>query len=226
MSDDLFPRAMSLAVHELRTPVTVVAGYIRMLLKDHGGPLNEKQRTMLEEAERSCGRISELVGEMSEMGKLESGQLALAQQEFDFAELVTDVASRMHEGRDRGVRLDVRSADAPVSVKGDRVRVAAAIKAVLHAALRERGEPSTVVATVKTVTDGNRRWAVLAVGDETAIETLLAGAGGTSESFDEWRGGMGMALPVARRVVEALGGALWAAPGAQARAGAALRLPS
>ena len=54
----LFPRAMSLAVHELRTPVTVVAGYLRMLIREQGGPLNEKQKKMLEEAERSCARIS------------------------------------------------------------------------------------------------------------------------------------------------------------------------
>jgi signal transduction histidine kinase len=52
-----FARTLSLTVHELRTPVTVVSGYLRMLLKEQGGPLTEKQRKMLEEAERSCGRI-------------------------------------------------------------------------------------------------------------------------------------------------------------------------
>jgi signal transduction histidine kinase len=74
MTDDLFPRAMSLAVHELRTPVTVVSGYLRMLLREQGGPLTDKQRKMLEEAERSCGRIGALVSEMSELGKLHGGE--------------------------------------------------------------------------------------------------------------------------------------------------------
>ena len=60
---NLLPRVMSLAVHELRTPVTVVSGYLRMVLKEQGGPLSEKQRRMLEEAERSCNRISALVAE-------------------------------------------------------------------------------------------------------------------------------------------------------------------
>ena len=53
---NLFPRVMSLAVHELRTPVTVVSGYLRMLLRDQAGPLTDKQRKMVEEADRSCTR--------------------------------------------------------------------------------------------------------------------------------------------------------------------------
>ena len=74
MTDNHLPRTLSLAVHELRTPVTVVAGYLRMLLKEQAGPLNDKQQRMLEEAERSCGRISALVSELSELGRLEGGE--------------------------------------------------------------------------------------------------------------------------------------------------------
>src|SRR3954463_7508304 len=80
---DRFPRTMSLAVHELRTPVTVVCGYIRMVLKEHGGPLTDKQKKMLQEAERSCERISALVAEMSDLGKLESRDLSVARQNID-----------------------------------------------------------------------------------------------------------------------------------------------
>jgi len=42
-----------------------------MVLKEQGGPLTDKQKKMLQEAERSCERISALVAEMSELGKLE-----------------------------------------------------------------------------------------------------------------------------------------------------------
>src|SRR4051794_32339944 len=121
MSGELnfFPRVMSLAVHELRTPVTVVSGYLRMLLRDQAGPLNDKQRKMLEEAERSCSRIGALVSEMSELGKLESGTLTLTGPEFDIAALISEVASDMHEGEDRGIRLEARGTDRPVMVAGD-----------------------------------------------------------------------------------------------------------
>src|SRR4029077_6076014 len=123
VDDDLLPRAMSLAVHELRTPVTVASGYLRMMLKGHGGPLTDKQRKMLEEAERSCGRLGALVAEMSDLGKLESQELSVARHEIDMAALAAELASAMHEGKDRGVQLDVRAPDRPVMVIGDRPRL-------------------------------------------------------------------------------------------------------
>src|SRR5918993_1300172 len=94
--DRVLPRAMSLAVHELRTPVTVVSGYLRMLLREQAGPLTVKQKKMLEEAERSCTRIGALVGEMSELGKLESGEAAFGTQPIDLGALLVELASGMH----------------------------------------------------------------------------------------------------------------------------------
>lgn len=217
------PRALSLAVHELRTPVTVVAGYLRMLLKEQGGPLSDKQRKMLEEAERSCGRIGALVSEMSELGKMESGDVGLARQPFDLAALVVELASGMHEGDDRGVQLSVRGADTPLNVVGDRARLGAAVRALLHASLRERGEPGVILAACSAV-DGAHPAAILAIGDETTVQAL-ADTAAAGAPFDEWRGGLGLALPVARRVIEAHGGTLWSAPGDRPRAGSALRIP-
>ena len=222
---DRLPQTISLAVHELRTPVTVVSGYLRMVLKEQGGPLTEKQRKMLDEAERSCQRISALVSEMSELGKLESRELAVGRQDVDVAALLAEVASGMHEGEDRDVRLEIRVPPQPVMVSGDRPRLSTAISTLLHAALRERGEPGTIVAEWSVVPDGTQGWAVLTVGDDTTRPVLLDATHGTPPPFDEWRGGLGLALPVARHVIEALGGALWSAPGDRPRAGSALRLP-
>ena len=69
------------------------------------------------------------------------------------------------------------------------------------------------------------RWAVLAIGDDAAITELEGDALEPPRTFDEWRGGLGLALPVARRVIEQHGGAVWCATGPNSRATAALRLP-
>jgi signal transduction histidine kinase len=220
---------MSLAVHELRTPVTVVAGYLRMLLREQAGPLSEKQKKMLEEADRSCSRLGALVAEMSEFGKLESGELALARQEFDLAALAVELASGLHDGVDRGVQLESGAPAATViRVAGDRTRIAAAVKALMQSAVRERVEPGilSVRCSVAGAGGGNApRWAVLAIGDEAVMPELQGAALEPPDAFDEWRGGMGLALPVARRVIEKQGGAVWCASGPAARATAALRLP-
>ena len=229
MTSDLssiFPRALSLAVHELRTPITVASGYLRMLLREQAGPLSDRQRQMLEEADRSCARIGALISEMSELGKLEAGELTIPGVTFDLAALSAELASNMHEGHDRGIRLEVR-ASTPVNVAGDRTRLAAALRALIHAALRERAEPGVIIMECSTLSDADRTWAVVAVGDESIMPWLLEGVRSTpAPPFDEWRGGLGLALPVGRRVIEAHGGAVWSAPAPRPRAGSALRLPA
>ena len=220
------PRALSLAVHELRTPITVAAGYLRMLLREQAGPLSERQRQMLEEADRSCARIGAIISEMSELGKLEAGELSVPGTTFDLASLAAELASNMHESEDRGIRLDVR-ASTPAIVAGDRTRLGAAIRALMHAALRERAEPGVIIVECSTLADTNRTWAVVTIGDESIMPWLLDGVRATPPPpFDEWRGGLGLALPVGRRVIEAHGGAVWSAPAPRPRAGSALRLPS
>ena len=214
-----FTRTMSLTVHELRTPVTVVGGYLRMLLKEQGGPLTEKQKKMLEEAERSCGRINALVNEMSEVGKIESGDIAIATQDVDVSALLIDVAGDMHEGEDRGVRLELHGVDQPMSVTGDRARLAAAFKALFHSAMRERGDPGAILVDCRRQGSGS---IVIRIGDDDT-QRALDGTPGADPSFDEWRGGMGLALPLARRIITAHGGTIWSAQ--ESRAGAAVQLP-
>lgn len=54
------PDLLALGVHELRTPVTVAAGYLRMLLQGRSGDLTSGQRTLVEKAERPVARIDAL----------------------------------------------------------------------------------------------------------------------------------------------------------------------
>ena len=211
-------------MHELRTPITVASGYLRMLLREQAGPLTDKQRKMLEEADKSCARIGSLIAEMSELGKLEDGQITVPRVPFDLAALIVELANSMHEGEDRGVRLETR-VPGPVMVAGDRTRLAAAIGALMHAALRERGEPGVIVVECSTLSNSNQHWALVTIGDAADAQPLADAARATLPPFDEWRGGLGLALPVGRRVIEAHGGALWSADGDKARSASALRLP-
>lgn len=221
----LLPQALSLAVHELRTPVTVVAGYLRMLLREQAGPLTAKQQKMLEEADRSCGRIAALVAEMSDLGKLEGGRIVMGSQELDISALLLELAGNMQQGRERDVQLELHGVARPVVITGDRARLAAALTALMHAAVRERGTPGVIRAECSVVTDTDPGWVVVAIGDASVVGPLAAAARPAPPAFDEWRGGLGLVLPIARRVIEAHGGALWSADDAQSRGASALRLP-
>ena len=221
---DRLPRTLSLAVHELRTPLAVASGYLRMLLREEAGTLAGPQRAMAEGAATSCARIGTLIAEMSELEKLESGDVVVPSARVDLAALIVELSGRILEDEDRGVRLEVR-ATRPVIVTGDRTRLAAALSALMHAALREQSEGGCVVVECSTLPDTTPPWAIVTIGDEAVRRVLVDAARETPPAFDEWRGGLGFGLPVGRRVIELHGGALWSAPGSTPRANSALRLP-
>ena len=110
--DPRWPKVLSLAVHEFRTPTTVVAGYIRMLLKDRAGPLTEPQRRLLEEAEKSCGRLSALLAEMSDLSGLEAGTATFNRVAIDLRAALTDAVAALPEQRDRPIDVELAPARA------------------------------------------------------------------------------------------------------------------
>lgn len=217
-----YPPLLSLAVHEFRTPASVVGGYLRMLQRDPA--LNERQRKMIDEAERSCARLVAIVAELSDIGKLDSGAIALSRQRLDFFQLTREVAELVQEGREREVHLIVRGGDAEAPVSGDATRLRHAVDAIFRAILREKPGPATVVVDRRVDVRDGRSSAVVVVAEEPDVAAAYDAPPGV---FDDKRGGMGLALPLARRVISGHGGAIWspAAPDALARGSILIRIP-
>ncbi len=202
-----YPDLISLAVHEFRTPVSVVGGYLRMLQRDTD-PLSDRQRKMIDEAAKSCARLVEMVSELSEVGKLDSGRTAVAAgQAFDLFALVRELAESVHEAGGREVRLTAQGQAAGAPMTGDATRLRSAIHAIMRAILRELPSDRRAVADCRVVDRDGRRAAVIVVAD---AEGVLDAYERPRAVFDDKRGGLGLALPIARRVIHAHGGAIWA----------------
>jgi len=217
------PQLVSLAVHEFRTPASVVGGYLRMLQRDTDPPLSERQRRMVDEAEKSCARLVAIVSELSEIGKLDSGAITLARQPLDLFSLVGEVAELVHEGSDREVSLLVRGPQAGAPMTGDVTRLRAAFDAIFRAILREKPGPATIVADRRLEHRPDNNAAVVIVSEESTVQPAYEREPGP---FDDRRGGLGLALPLARRVIEGHGGRLWAPDDdALGRASAIVSLP-
>jgi signal transduction histidine kinase len=221
-----YTELLSLAVHEFRTPASVVGGYLRMLQRDSESPLTDRQRKMIDEAEKSCARMVALIGEMSEVSKLDSGAVALDREQFDLFSLVDDVANGVHESGERDVRLELRGEHSGASVLGDRTRLKHAFDAVFRAILREQPSACTVVVDRRLErlerNDGRANRALVVVAPDARVQAAYEADRGV---FDEKRGGMGLALPLARRVIERHGGRIWAPEDAEERGAAVVSIP-
>ena len=222
--DPRWPKLLSLAVHEFRTPMTVVAGYIRMLLKDRAGPLSDQQRRLLEEAEKSCTRLSALLTEMSELGALEKGAATFNKSAVDLRALLREAAAGLPEIPEHHVAIDIATADGAATLQGDPVRLKTAVASLLHGLRRELVVSPRLLVRESIRRDGGRTVSWIAIGDEEQIGALASAQPEALATFDEWRGGCGLSLALARRVVNAHGGTVWA-PADGAKAAAIIMIP-
>jgi signal transduction histidine kinase len=224
--DARWPKLLSLAVHEFRTPITVVAGYLKMVLNARENGLTDQQRRMLEEATKSCTRLSSIVSEMSELSNLEATTAAFNASQVDLRAILAEAAASLPPVPDREVAVTVATADTPSMVSADAVRLKVALAAVLTALRRELVTSAELIVRQDVRSYEGRPAAWIAIGDADNIAALAAGDAAPLATFDEWRGGCGLSLAVARRVLNAHGGRIWSAgEGTSARACAAIVLP-
>jgi signal transduction histidine kinase len=222
MSNDACGKLLSLAAHELRTPITVVAGYLKMLQRDTGGSLTPAQRKMIDAAERACDLVAALTAELGEVARLDLGETPFNRADVSLARVAQDAAAGYGAGGGRA--LEIRGAPVDDVVHGDFVRLSTAILALLHATAR--AAPDDAVLAIETATrSGDRRGVWLFIGSDAATRQLAAIDPDELVEFKEWRGGCGLGPAIARRVIEAHHGGLWSPPGDAASAAVALRLP-
>ncbi|KXK10233.1 MAG: Non-motile and phage-resistance protein [Microgenomates bacterium OLB23] len=87
MKDDF----VSVASHELRTPMTAIKSYLWLALAGKGGKLSEKQRYYLQRSYNSSDRLIKLVNDMLNISRIESGRIFVNLGKADIVTLVQDV---------------------------------------------------------------------------------------------------------------------------------------
>jgi signal transduction histidine kinase len=215
---------LSLGVHEFRTPVTVIAGYLRMLMSARTGTLTDIQRKMLEEMEKSTARLSGLIAEMSELSTLEAGGAIFNRGVVDLGALIEGELDSLPALPDRDVQVTVQNEAPGAGVHGDPVKLRGALHSLLVAHRRELVTSDELRVCVERTRQNGSPTLRVTIGGADRIDDLRQVPAGELTPFEEFRGGVGFTLPIARRIVAAHDGQLWSPP-ENPRAGAVLFFP-
>ena len=84
---------VSFVSHELKIPMTSIRGYTDLLLSGNFGPINEAQTSFLDTILNNVNRMNRLVTDLTDVSRLESGQMHLETQPTQLADVIQEVSS-------------------------------------------------------------------------------------------------------------------------------------
>jgi len=202
--------------HELRTPLTTVSLLAETLSREADATdlgLPPKMRDRIGKIEVETGHLVQMVNELLDLSRIESGGGLGAIDVLDMGRIATESTERLRLFADRqGVTLTVDVAEPLPAVRGDAARLGQVVVNLLHNAVKFSPDGGPVLVTVRP--DGET--VVTSIADH-GVGIPKAARPRIFERFykvDRARvrgeaGGTGLGLAIARHIIEQHGGSIW-----------------
>ena len=129
---------VSVASHEIRTPVTGIKGYVENMLSGLAGPITEKQRHYLTRVTSNVDRLMRIIDELLDIARIEAGQIQLHMDSVSIGQLLSGVAEELQPlaAQKRIVLQQDASRISGVSLKGDEGKLRQVLTNLVHNALK------------------------------------------------------------------------------------------
>jgi signal transduction histidine kinase len=218
---------MSSVTHELRTPLAAIRAFSEILYDDPEIDLAERKRflgILVSETER----LSRLVNQVLDLAKIESGHADWRCDDLDLDEVARQaIAATEQLMEQRGIKLALHRTPQPLHLRADRDRLIQVLVNLLSNAAKFAPEGRGRIDISLAAADGIARVCVADNGPgipaddlELVFEKFRQAAGGGEKPI-----GTGLGLPISRRIIEHLGGRIWAEAGADKGATLCFELP-
>ena len=225
--DKLKSNFLAMASHELRTPISIIKGYNRMLLDEACGPLSDDQRQLLSECRDGCDRMIRMIDSMLDLSKIESRKLEMNLRYGDIGQVVKAMIRQMRTIARRGEV--VLESDLPAGLPQtlfDAEKIDQVLMNLLENAIKFTPAGGRVCVRVEC-RNGTTPGGAAVDGDlETSswLEVVVSDTGIGIQPEDQERifmafkqvpdvnrliKGSGLGLAIAKRIVQAHGGDIW-----------------
>ncbi len=198
-------RAITVVSHELNTPLTSIKGYADLLRAGHFGPISPRQREILDGIMRNSERLTGLVDAFLNREKIEARTRQLERSRFPLEELLADI-NEMYQltARENGLQLKTDLENGLI-VDGDRAELAQVFSNLISNALKFSDSGTANIKAQRNA-------------DQVVVKITDQGRGILARDvpliFDEFYQvqraslgkrpqGIGLGLPIAKRLVEA-----------------------
>ncbi|MFN3459730.1 MAG: ATP-binding protein, partial [Oceanibaculum sp.] len=203
--------------HELRTPLNAIMGFAQVLEIDEG--LSEDQLDSVHTIRRSGQHLLQLINEILDLARIESGRLELSIEEVGIAELFAESGALITPlAADRNIAVQFARKPSAIAVRGDRTRLNQVLVNLLSNAVKYNRQSGSIVVSALPRGAGTIRISVADTGHGIPAEKLgqlftpFNRLGAENSDVE----GTGIGLVIARRLIEGMGGHI----GVESRVGA------
>jgi signal transduction histidine kinase len=209
-ADQLKANFLALASHELRTPLGVIIGYATFLQEESLGELSDHARQVL----NAAMQMRVLVDAMTNLNMLRSKEMIMHRQVVPVQQILRGAygeVKRLADAKGQQVTLDFL--ENPIPVKCDPDKLTSAIVNLLDNAVRFTPDGGKITLGAKAHTGGEVLIWVQDTGKgipESELKKIFQEFYQVEPHTTRAHGGMGIGLSIARGLIEAHGGKIWA----------------
>lgn len=200
---------LAVIAHEIRTPVTVIRGYVRLLLTGEAGVLNDDQHRFLSETERGCDKLDHFVARTLDAARTPGEIGALEVSAASLRPLAEDIAGTLSGAmRERDIVVE-HAVDETHHARFDANAIERVLLNLVGNAVRYAR--STIrISSVEIDVEGRNLVEVSVADDGPGVPEELRDRIFTPyvRQDDTRHGGVGLGLALCRRLIEAHGGAI------------------
>jgi PAS domain S-box-containing protein len=197
--------------HELRTPLTSIYGFAETLLRADVDFAAEERRTFLGYIASESERLINIVDDLLNVARLETGTLGLALGTTDVGEVASEVVARVAEHTNGDHQFTLEADGGDLVVQADREKLAQILLNLVDNAVKFSPEGGRITVSARRRTDSVEVRVAdegigIARGDQQRIFTKFYRAEGVTRGGTP---GTGLGLFLARGLLAAMGGRIW-----------------
>src|SRR3989338_903212 len=204
---------VSMASHELITPLTSIIGYLSVFVSENKGKITKEELKLVERSLASSQQLFNLVQNLLNVNKIERDQMSVSIEILDYSPILSKAVEELKNQaglKNIVLALDITSAPLP-KILGDRMRIEEVITNLINNAVSYTNPGGKVEVTVST--SPNEVTTTVAdngVGiPKEALPHLFNKFFRVSNSSQQMSKGTGLGLYITKSIIEKLNGKIW-----------------
>ncbi len=211
--DQMKTEFLSLATHQIRSPLTAIKGYSSMLLEGDFGELSIKSKGAIKTIFASCQHLIDIVEDFLNISRIEQGRMVYNKEKLSLKDLAKEATTELLPNAEKkGLKIDLQTTDtAPISVNADKNKLKQILHDLVDNAIKYTRAGNIEVRVWRDHEDAFVSVKDTGVGmDPKDMERLFNKFSRAKDAFKQDVTGTGLGLYIAQKMTEAHGGKITA----------------